>query len=120
MLFIQDLKEHENYIIQIITADITYMYIGTFCQVHINKYNTLYEFKNVHNFDKKYKKMYIGLSSDIDIHIYQAPKVKSLQSICWSSLTNIQKQQLISNNHSPQTMGMYHYSTSDTMLMNIL
>lgn len=88
-------------------------YIGIFNSVHIKKFCTLYEFIDIRNNNKNYKKLQIIPNfSNVHASFYNY-HIESLQYKCIMNLTKKQQKWLNDNNHTIKSLGVYKYDNGD-------
>lgn len=88
-------------------------YTGIFNSVHIKKFCTLYEFIDIRNNNKNYKKLQIIPNfSNVHASFYNY-HIESLQYKCIMNLTKKQQKWLNDNNHTIKSLGVYKYDNGD-------
>ena len=111
----EDLKKGNMYIIIMKGYNDNYYncYTGIFNDIHIKEYHTLYEFIEIRNNEKNYKKLQI-IPDNSSVHAsFYNYYIESLQYKCFVNLTKKQKKWLKNNNHTIKSLGVYKYEQGD-------
>lgn len=111
----EDLKQGNMYIIIMKDYNGKYFnyYTGIFNCIHVKELCSLYEFIDIRNNNKNYKKLQI-ISDNSSIHAsFYKYCIESLQYKCIMNLTKKQQKWLNNNNHTIKSLGIYKYEEGD-------